>query len=162
MGMYSAIIEQNVECLDADAFVAWLEDTTKPTYLKCKERVYGQKRKTKLVDHTEEYMSYKKEAFDLWTKSTDEADFFSGLLGGRKIIGYFYESWSFFMRDLAQFFEGEITLQYEEPDVFAKLEFSDKRFFIRTAQLEYSEPMKIEHVAEIPELPIKEKMLRAL
>ena len=151
MGMYSSVLEVDMECVKSDAFLSWLENKVVPEYL------------DKVVPEYLEYESYKETALEAWLNSNgDEVEFFMQLLDSSKIIGYWYGGWSIFMRDLAQFFEGKVHLQYEEPEVFAMLYFKDGLFTVSMGEISYENPMSIEQIAEIPELPFKERMFRVL
>lgn len=149
MGMYSTVIDRNWECRDKQKFSAWLADTEVPSYV--------------APNDAKSYSGNKERTRKAWTDSQyDENEFADEMFDNNKIIGYWYEEWCFFMRDIAMFFEGEVTLQYEEPEYFAKLIFKEGRFLVRLGETKYEKEAPIEVFAKIPKLPNREKILRSL
>ena len=149
MGMYSTVIDKDWSCRDKRKFSAWLADVTVPSYIP--------------PDYAKSYVGNKERARKSWSDSKlDESEFADEMFDNNKIIGYWYEEWCIFMRDVAMFFEGEVTLQYEEPEYFAKLIFKEGMFFVRLGETKYGVPVNIDKFAKIPKLPDREKILREL
>jgi len=63
---------------------------------------------------------------------------------------------------MAQFLQGYVILEYEEPGEFARITWEDGQVFIEMAKAEFGDRHQLEKFIDLPPLPEKEKLLRGL
>jgi len=69
-----------------------------------------------------------------------------------KLVGYWYDSFVTFLRDIACFIEGTVQWTYETLDLSGRVEFEDGKCIIETGSMEWTSH-KAETFTEMPTLP---------
>jgi hypothetical protein len=86
-------------------------------------------------------------------------DTFEQFFDDCKIIGYWYDGFMFFLRDLAEYIEGTIVLGFETGDEKAEIAFEDGDIIIRIAEMVY-QPDRTAEDFGLPPLSAKQKLAR--
>lgn len=151
MGMYSSVVECDVGVVTGSEqkMKEWLAQKKAPAYVK--------------KDAAEEYLWWKdlcKEVMDAKYQSTS----FSEIFDDKKILGYWYEGFGFFVRDLAQFVEGSVVWQSEGGDERVCMSFESGMVRFESAEWKWAGERVVveEWFNNIPALPKQEQILRRL
>lgn len=163
MGMYSTINECYLAPLkkhSMEDMEEWLSSEM-PDYLT--NKAYGTN-----------YASLKKSFYDEYIHargtnnnnvlSEDQLlhDCFMACFDGAKIISYWYQHFGAFIRDLAQFVEGEVYLTFETGDEFARIIFKEGEATIQIGEITFSEKFNVDDLCSVDKLPEKELIRRQL
>jgi hypothetical protein len=152
MGMYTSVMSSDIEIMRPVQLKEWLMDKKVPVYVKMKG-MRGSAPRTD--DCSTEYVCWTE---TLLKERDTEMDIPYEFFNERKIIGYWYPGFLMFIRDLAQFVEGEVELQYEDGRSYAKIIFKDKDCKIAHGELSYDEPEPL----DLMPLPHHEQLQRKL
>lgn len=158
MGMYTSTVSSTVEVKDEARMLQWLRADGVPGYVRGVRR-RGLRSSLGLDDTKsiqQEYVWWKQYVLKEYGENGE--DCFQEIFSENKIIGYWYAGFMYFVRDLAQFVEGDVELVYEDGVTFAKLLFGDGECMVQHGEVQYVEPMML----ELPPLPVHERLGRKL
>jgi len=143
MGMYTTIVDSEVNVIDMEGLKKFLKN------LKAgKNKDYIVKDKT-WADFGKNRGKQYAEAVKLNEKEKI-LDFMG--LDGWKIISYWYDMFVQFLRDIAVFLEGEVTMEFETNDEGGYIEFRGGKCIIHTGVMDWSEHLPEDFNDNLPPL----------
>lgn len=124
----------------------WLKDKMLKAYEDCKKSYESHPSYGKYEPRHDEYLY----------------DIVISVFDGLKLVGYWCNDFGYFIRDFAQFVEGELYLSLETNDGFAILEFEEGDVQIKLGEIRYDNSVHMSEIFNIPPLPEKELIRRQL
>ena len=98
-------------------------------------------------------------------KEDDVMESFATLLGEGKILSYWYPGYCTFLRELAQFVNGYVTMQLY-CEALGSIEFKDGECFVKQVNLSAQNAEDIEkfvnNAEELPKMPKRVRLMRKL
>jgi len=147
MGMYSSVINIDLEVKDVEGLNKFLTISKAPSYVP-----------KKFHKDYEDEMRYVVETLGEGPLNKDVS--FTGIFDNKKIISYWYDGFCYFMRDFAEFVEGEVELAYEDGETFVKMIFNNGNLYVSNGAITYGERLDIEDYNGLASLPDREKLRR--